>query len=82
MGVPPWPSLDTANSLAMYWPISAGGVDAIDDGGRAAQKVGVVAQGIRGNQPTRHSPPPAWDAIRRCLIEDRVLGLGPILEEH
>jgi len=59
-------------------------VDALLQVGTALPTVTVAAEAERwlGKPVLAINAASYWDAIRRCGIEDRVLGIGRILEEH
>ena len=59
-------------------------VDALLQVGTALPTVTVAAEAERwlGKPVVAINAASYWDAIRRCGIEDRVLGIGRILEEH
>jgi maleate isomerase len=59
-------------------------VDALLQVGTALPTVAVAAEAERwlGKPVLAINTVSYWNAIRRCRIEDRVLGLGRILEEH
>jgi len=59
-------------------------VDALLQVGTALPAVAVAAEAERwlGKPVLAINTVSYWDAIRRCGIGDRVLGLGRILEEH